>query len=430
MIKDAHGCTHDTVFSISQPSGIYFNSLSFTDISCNGGSNGTINVTGIGATPPYMYGINTGAWQTGTSFTGIAAGIQVVKIEDANGCEIDTAITLTQPLPLVITGADTVNATCPGYKDGSIKLIATGGTLPYNYSINDTNFIAGNLFGALAKGTYTIYVQDANGCTNDTTITLNGLPEIVIDSVAITQPLCTGENTGSLNVVASGGAQPLTYQLGLNAAHTSSAFFNALYAGLYTVYITDDRNCNIDTAVALPQPDSLNITTSVTPNQCVGNIIQGAVMATVTGGTPPYTYLWSTNPQQTTAGIINLVNGYYTVWVKDANNCTDSVQSEVLYDDCCTPFIPSAFTPNGDGKDDIFRMRFKGDMYIVIFSVYNRFGQEVFTESNTADVDNGWNGKFLGVPADLGTYYYYAKIKCGNKGDHEIELKGDVTLIR
>ena len=72
----------------------------------------------------------------------------------------------------------------------------------------------------------------------------------------------------------------------------------------------------------------------------------------------------------------------------------------------------------------------KGDMSILIFSIYNRFGQVVYSASNTSDIDKGWDGKFNGIPADLGTYYYYIKIACGNKGDHIKEFKGDVTLIR
>jgi len=66
----------------------------------------------------------------------------------------------------------------------------------------------------------------------------------------------------------------------------------------------------------------------------------------------------------------------------------------------------------------------------VRFSIYNRFGQEVYNFTNSADLNQGWDGKFLGVPAEMGVYYYYAKIICGNKRDHIKELKGDVTLIR
>ena len=69
-------------------------------------------------------------------------------------------------------------------------------------------------------------------------------------------------------------------------------------------------------------------------------------------------------------------------------------------------------------------------MTIIVFSIYNRFGQEVYTVTNTQNADQGWDGKFNGIPVELGTYYYYAKLKCGNKGDHIVELKGDVTLVR
>jgi gliding motility-associated-like protein len=150
----------------------------------------------------------------------------------------------------------------------------------------------------------------------------------------------------------------------------------------------------------------------------------------VTGGTAPYTYMWTTNPPQATIAITGLDNGSYGVWVHDAHNCNDSLRSDVGYDNCCTPYIPNAFTPNGDGKNDHFKILFKGDMYIIVFSIYNRFGQRVYSISNTNDQNLAWDGKLDGVDAELGTYYYYAKIICGNKGDRIVEMKGDITLIR
>jgi len=429
-IKDANGCLHDTTFTIQQPTQLGIGSLTWTNISCNNGADGTITVTGSGATPPYEYAANSGTFTASSLLTGFAAGTQTVYVKDANGCETDTTVTLTQPAPLVFTGADTLNPTCQGYLNGSVTLLVAGGTTPYLYSTDNFTFVPGNTFDSLAEGTYTFYIKDANGCSNDTSITLTGLPHIIVEDITFTVPTCYGADNGSITLTAGGGVQPLYYMIDTNTTHEPTGTFDSLGSGSYVIIITDSRNCFKDTTVTVPQPDSLTIQTAITPNECLGAETGGGIMATVVGGTAPFSYLWSTDPAQTTAGISGLANGSYTVWVKDVNNCSDSVTVQVTYDDCCTPFIPSAFTPNNDGRDDIFRIRFKGDMSIIIFSVYNRFGQMVYSVSNTSNADQGWDGKFNGIPADVGTYFYYAKIICGNKGDHKVELKGDVTLIR
>ncbi len=429
-VKDANGCLHDTVFTLTQPDRITFASVNFSNITCFNGSNGFITVNAAGATPPYMYSINSLPWQAGNSFTGLPAGIEYILIEDSHGCTTDTSIYLSQPAKLVFTGLDSLNPTCPGYRDGKIKLLVAGGTLPYAYSKDNTLFSAISTFDSLLAGSYTFYVKDSNGCSIDTTLTFTGIPQINIDNTVITTPLCYNAKDGTLSLYASGGAQPLFYLLDSSKQKADSAVYHNLYAGHYVITITDSRNCKIDTTINISQPDPISIADSIIPNQCTGTKPLGAVMVSVAGGTGPYTYLWNNKEASVTIGIYGLENGKYTVWVKDANNCTDSSTSQVEYDDCCNPVLPNAFTPNDDGLNDIYRFRFTGDMYIVRFSIYNRFGEEVYNLTHTANIDLGWDGKYKGVPAEMGTYYYYAKIICGNKQDHIKEMKGDVILVR
>ncbi len=430
IIKDANGCLWDTVFTILQPTSITISNLVTKNITCFGGLDGSITVIGSGATPAYNYAVDTSAWQPGSLFTGYGAGLYTVRVKDSHGCETDTNVTLTQPPLLVFLGADTLNATCYGYKDGSVKLHVAGGTLPYSYSDDNTTFGASETFPGLGAGTYLFNVKDANGCTIDTTISLKGLPPIIIDDASLTQPTCYGAGNGAITLLASGGVPPLLYQLNNNTIHSPVNTFSNLYSGVYTIHVTDSKNCIKDTTLNLPQPDSIVLIATVTPNECIGADNKGGVNIAVTGGTQPYQYLWSTNPAETTAGISGLPNGSYEVWVTDANNCSDSLKALVAYDNCCTPFIPDAFTPNNDGKNDEFKIYFKGDIYIIIFSIYNRFGQRVYSVSNTTDMQHGWDGKLFGVDAEMGVYYYYARITCGNKGDHVREFKGDVTLVR
>src|SRR5207248_1499216 len=109
--------------------------------------------------------------------------------------------------------------------------------------------------------------------------------------------------------------------------------------------------------------------------------------------------------------LTDMTNGLFTVVAHDAHNCLDSATALIQYDDCCKPFIPDAFTPNGDGKNDLFRLRYKGDISKLEFSVYNRFGERIFVTTN---VDDGWDGTYHGVKMDMGTYFYYTTFLCGN----------------
>jgi gliding motility-associated-like protein len=425
-VQDAHNCTTSTIITIGQPSPLVITALGLTNISCNGGADGMVSVTASGGTPAYQYASGSGAYQVSNTLTGFTAGTYVIHVKDNQGCTTDSSITLTQPATLGITSVTVTNPTCEGFADGAVTIIANGGTTPYQYSTDNLTFSGSASFGSLTEGAYTLFVKDANGCSADTIVTLIGYPHINYDSFTITSAGCAGQSNGGIIIYGSGGNPPLTYSLSGMAPSTAPNVFTALLAGSYTATITDAKNCTKDSLVNVPQPDSVKVTTTITPNSCLGLETQGAVVANVTGGTPPYSYLWSLNAD-TAAYISNLPNGDYAVYVKDANNCGDSATATVTYNNCCTPFLPNAFSPNGDGHNDFYRMVYKGDIELIEFSVYNRFGERVFL---TKQINDGWNGTYKDIPCDIGTYYYYIKLYCGNRRDKILEFKGDVTLVK
>src|SRR5690606_1262678 len=105
------------------------------------------------------------------------------------------------------------------------------------------------------------------------------------------------------------------------------------------------------------------------------------------------------------------------VTVTDARGCRDSSEAVVDYD-CCRPFLPDAFTPNGDGLNDIFRLRWKGMVSKLQLFVYNRYGERVFVSYQT---DLGWDGNYRGKPCDVGVYFYVARFVCGSGGEDYVE---------
>jgi gliding motility-associated-like protein len=125
-------------------------------------------------------------------------------------------------------------------------------------------------------------------------------------------------------------------------------------------------------------------------------------------------------------GKVQLEQSVVTLTVTDPFGCTGTTSTELDPTTCCNVAFPNAFTPNGDGKNDVFRPfpQAKGFHTYHVFRIQNRWGQTVFECTNNKAE---WDGTFNGVPQDMGVYFYYLKYDCGGK---TLEEKGDVTLIR
>lgn len=424
-VRDANNCTRDTTVFLSQPEPLFVDVI-VTEPLCNGDANGTIQVNGSGGSGSYTYSYNSSPPQTDALLSGLRAGVYAVQMSDRNGCTKDTTLVMGQPGVLGFEDINIVNPTCEGYADGLVQVIAKGGTAPYRYAIAAGSFQSADSFSRLKQGTYTLRIKDAHDCTAESEVILKGYPAIVKDSNATVPTRCFGTADGALKLYASGGNPPLRYVLTGTTDTALMADYRGLKAGQYAVTVIDATNCTKVFPVAVSQPDPVKVATLVVNNDCTGLDTNGRITAVTVGGTPPYRYRWSTVNRNDSI-IRGLGNGLYTVTVADSRDCIDSTGAEIIYDNCCTPSIPNAFTPNGDGRNDVIRIIYKGDIILKEFSIYNRYGQQVFTTDN---ITQGWDGNFNGREAELGVYYYYARLICGNNKDREVTFKGDISLIR
>jgi gliding motility-associated-like protein len=422
--KDNNGCVKDTSITVGQPTKLVIDSIRKTDLLCYGDNSGTAIVYASGGTSPYTYAFDAGGYGASNALSGFNVGNHIIHVKDNNGCIKDSTLNFKQPSQLYFTVPGVTPPTCEGMLNGSITIAAIGGTPGYMYAMDNGTFKPVNLYNGLGEGTYIFHIQDSNKCTHDTSITLTGYPHIVIGQPELTPPTCYGLNNGIIDLNVTGGVPPLTYHIVKPNITNNTGIFDTLRKGTYTFQITDAKGCHKDTAIFLDEPPLLNVKAAATPNDCVGPDDNGSLLVTVTGGTEPYTYAWSSG--QNSALVNGVGNGAYWVVVTDANLCSDSALAVVGYDNCCRPFLPDAFTPNGDGRNDIFRLRWKGDVYNLNFSVYNRYGQRVFVSYQP---DVGWDGTYGGKPCDMDVYFYDVKFDCGKEGNR-VEYKGDVTLIR
>ncbi len=311
-VTDVNGCVDSASSFITSPISLVVTSASI-DVVCNGGSNGQAAAVAIGGTPPYTYLWSNAS--TTTNIIGLSAGIYTVTVTDNNGCTLVSSETVNEPPLLVASISATTNVSCNGGADGTATSTATGGIAPYTYSWSNAATTAS--ISGLSSGTYTVTVTDDNNCTTTTSTTITE-PTLLSSSISVTTNVsCNGGSDGTATVSPSGGTTPYTY-LWSNAATTATS--SSLNAATYTVTVSDANGCSTTTSTAILEPSLLNVNITVDSLPSSFGASDGGITANASGGTPLYTYTWSN--AATTPSLSGLSSGTYTVTVTDNNNCS------------------------------------------------------------------------------------------------------------
>lgn len=264
-------------------------------------------------TPPYTYTWSP-AVSTGSTASGLGPGVYNINVTDANGCFATTQ------LVIVSASSPTLNfvvqdVSCFGASNGSIAAFALNGIAPYTFTWQPSG-INTTTINNLASGTYTLKATDNLGCPFSATV---GVTQPASISVAFNSPTitCPGGKT-SANVLVSGGTAPYTFTT-LPGNLTASNLFS-LTANTYTTNVKDANNCVLTVTNTIPEPPAFAANFVKTPETCDGNK-NGSMIANISGGTPAYSYTWSTTPAINSPTINNIGAGNYSLQVRDANNC-------------------------------------------------------------------------------------------------------------
>lgn len=413
-VTDQKFCTATDTIIVTEPDELTSSNVT-TNVSCNGGDDGEIELFVFGGVEPYEY-----LWTTGDTLVdvyGLSAGIHTVTITDFNNCTLDVPIEVTEPLEIT-TSFTTTDVSCSNGEDGAIDLEVNGGTFPYTYVWSNSVLVLSDAtqdIDSLSEDQYKVKVTDAQGCIHFDSVEVTQ-PQVLITNVTGVNVTCYSESSGSVDLSVSGGVEPYAYQW--DNGDISQDLTN-VPAGVYTVVIVDSNNCTSVATYTITEPDEIAFGFDVSEVSCKDND-DGEISAYVTGGTQPYTYSWDNG--STESIISDLLGGTYTLTVTDDSLCTGQASVEMTVSPTICLWVPSGFTPNADGYNDTWNIR-NSELYPSIsVLLYNRWGNLVLESSGyTEEWDGTHNGKNL--PSD--TYYYI--IDLGNGDD---PFTGAVTILR
>lgn len=291
-------------------------STSSTPTLCFLSSDGTASVTAAGGTGTYTYQWSTIPVQTGPTAVGLPTGAYSVTVTDQNGCQDSASVVVSQPSP-VAASATMTNSTC-GDPNGTATVTGSGGVGGYTYAWNTTPVQTTATAINLLAGPYVVIVTDANGCQTSAAITVGNEPNPVVSIDNQTDVSCWYDSDGTASASATGGTGPYNFQWSNGQTGPNATGLSPIS---YSVTVTDNFGCRDTADVTILSPPEITDTLIVQDMFCMSTSGDGSIGVIASGGTPGYTYEWSTVPPQTTQNATGLDPGVYFVTITDQNGC-------------------------------------------------------------------------------------------------------------
>jgi gliding motility-associated-like protein len=324
FLVDANGCSDTLDLNFASPATFSVSISSFTDVTCPGGNTGSASASVNNPTPDMVYNWAPapGAGQGTLNATQLSAGTYSITVTDTvTNCTDVAQVTINEPAPININFTTTVPISCNGVCDGELDVSATGGNGGFTFSWSTSG--TGTTQSNLCAGMYYVTATDDSGC-------------VAVDSFNLSQPAplalatssndvsCAGACDGTATVTPSGGTAPYTYQWPSGGTDSTDT---ALCVGPVTVTVTDANGCLDTSTININGPQPLVLTDQIISQPSCNGGCDGQASVSVTGGTSPYTFNWSSGGSGTSQS--NLCAGTTTVTVTDNNGCTDTVNIQL-----------------------------------------------------------------------------------------------------
>ncbi|WP_238750317.1 proprotein convertase P-domain-containing protein [Neolewinella maritima] len=434
-VTTAQGCSGDTSFRYRASSRITF-AVAIDSVQCFGTRTGAIEISSVRGPVSGPYTLEWGEstdFATGPRVDGLLAGDYTVTISNGAQCALDTTFRIPSP-DLLILSTRKRDISCFGAIDGTIRTFVSGGSLPYRYIWSNGAFTEQQT--GLDRGTYTLQLVDANGCTESDTLVLDSPGEIVVSSTT-SSGICGGTASGRIDVLASGGQEPYEYALDGTQFGRSPSFVG-VNEGDYSIVVRDTAGCTAVTSIRVEDGPPLTVDLGEDIDLVFGDSVR--LQSTVTGSTGPIDYLW----EQSEPGGLSCLScpdpvarppyvATYTVSVMDSLGCEDSDVITVRVEKIREIAVPTGFTPNEDGSNDRLLVHGRPGTRIESLTIFDRWGGVVFFDEAADwmvnDPDRGWDGTGTNnKPLNAGVYLY--KLTVVYEDDSRETLSGQTTLIR
>lgn len=439
-VQDAVGCTTTNTVTITEPTPVTITIDNVVNASCTGIADGSIAATGSGGTPSYTFGWSNGA--STEDLTGVTANVYTVTITDANGCTATNGTTVGQNVLLDVSISASSDVSCGGAADGSATAVGTGGTPSYTFDWGAAG--SGASLSNLSGGTYMVTLSDVNGCSDTASVTI--LEPLAISlAIDTINPItsCGSGNDGSMQALASGGTGTLSYDWSNGPA---TALISNLGPGAYVVTVTDANGCTAIAGGTITGTFSPSVNPYVINPGVSDTLLAWGVPIDINGGNDQsaqgVSYVWTI--VGTPAGPVNFVDSFaHATSIQPTLDGTYTLQITATSADGCTAIgtitieivdetfwgMPTAFTPNGDGLNELVYPIGLNPDFILNFRMFNRFGEKVY-DSNGSELPNGgWDGVHRGQPQPRDSYMYILEYQFPSDTTPQV-LRGDVMLIR
>ena len=436
QVFDQNGCSIDLTVNITEPDAVEIFNQNIETVTCPGGNDGAINIDLNGGFPPYIYN-----WSSLNGFTSnnedidnLVSGDYSLEIIDDLGCTYNFVFNVPEQEQISID-INSQNISCFGENDGSINIIVSGGTPPFNY--NWSNGANTPNINNLSPGEYTLTITDFYSCEEVVT-TIIEEPDVLNFTVnTFDVSTCFGDDTGSAYLTINGGTPPYNQNwFGFNP--------NALQGGNYNVTVTDFNGCEFSSAFVINEPEELilDITTEDVLS-CYGDA-SGNAEINISGGAPPYNV--------NTDNVIDLNSipaGNYTFSVVDSNGCEVFENFEITQPlllqitvDVTNPFCPldnsGQATVNISGGTGPYSQiwndmngnpvnpntLYAGQYEVIIIDQFNCEASQIF---NVYDPEI--EPIFLFVPPDLFCLEEFSASSSGGFGDGVWSFSGPGNII-
>lgn len=434
-----NGCSRDTCISITAPEPIQA-SIDRTDNQCYGIDDGVLQMRITNGVSSYQITLNGEAYEADQDirWDDLAPGGYTIDITDANGCRTSTSATISAA-PVISTTALATDVNCAQGSDGTLRasIIGMSGTPTYSWRSASGQRYSGASVTGVPAGKYYVDITNAIGCSYTDSTEVREPVDALFATAIVDSITCYEDEDASIEIIASGGTGPYTYSIDGGQTFADQLIYSGIGPGSYQVVVADQAGCDyrLD-RIEFSRPDPFVIDIDAPDKAYEGQDL--SVSTTVTAANGDYDLIWTSDPEGilscSTCDSVVINDIDFTVFLSveaiDANGCMAEASKKILIQRANHVAVPTAFTPNGDGANDILHVYGTPDAVANEFSIFSASGVLLYMDGDIVfnQESKGWDGTYKGKMMPSGSYIW-AVLATFPDGQRK-KFSGTVQLIR